>query len=691
MFNHFEVEDESILFNLLFTWTRTRLKSAKRSNCKSNFPYSILIVILNFSQFEKEIQEFKDEKLFESYCNYINWIEQNYPDNGKEANLISILENFIKTYYNVEKYKNEERTLSIFLKYVNSVRDPLNVFECFYKLSFARKLALFYINWSFHFEMQNNFKKAINVIKLGIKNQADPAADLTRTLNDLQVKTMRYVANKEEPDPSTQRKALNNLKAKTTTSGKTVAPVNRYGSLVKPNHGLKNQSSSSNTPNETLKVFDENGETAKTFADPVVASKKIELIEQENERKPGKWTENKLSLKKKVTRADSDFEIYEESENPPPSSCAPTDEKPKAVKDDYPIVRFESQDQLKKYVWFGMMAEIYKDNTEYSFEELRYQKWLEKQLQQLNIKTKESFSPAESTTIQDGCTSQYIRNKFFNGSLSTTVFHDYTQQQFDEKTRDISDNENENANFEILADASVYKPKIPAKIPEQSAPEPKKPPVVSLPPPEFEVTNMTFKVEKDLLTCSSSTPVLNKSLKRCSNLMVGRYNNPNFVTGITSNLCTIVETSREEYSKSSSSSSGTINSTACQTQRKLFINTDNVNPFEKNFHTLLLGSLSDPVEFRKGFLKLKQPLPMPKLHKHYKCDDTAVKLGQQISPSIYEIFVEPLNNKSEQKIGSLKLCNQLNFWEFYIYDELERCLCKKTNGTDIVSDTFVIH
>ncbi|OTF83313.1 mitotic checkpoint serine/threonine-protein kinase BUB1 beta-like, partial [Euroglyphus maynei] len=144
-------------------------------------------------KFENDIKQSKnDDEIFETYYKYINWIQQNYPGGGIKIKFAEILEKCIETFYKNEKYQNDERMLSIFLIYTNLVTTPIQFFKVVFKQNFGKKLSRFYIEWSYHLEMQHKYKKAIQVIKIGIENGAEPLSSLTRTLNDLEVRTMRF-------------------------------------------------------------------------------------------------------------------------------------------------------------------------------------------------------------------------------------------------------------------------------------------------------------------------------------------------------------------------------------------------------------------------------------------------------------------------------------------------------------------
>jgi len=55
----------------------------------------------------------------ELWFEYINWIEQCYPKNGKESALEEILAKCLVTFEAVEKYHQDRRMIKLYIKYVS--------------------------------------------------------------------------------------------------------------------------------------------------------------------------------------------------------------------------------------------------------------------------------------------------------------------------------------------------------------------------------------------------------------------------------------------------------------------------------------------------------------------------------------------------------------------------------------------
>lgn len=569
----------------------------------------------------------KNEELFETYYNYINWIEQIYPSGNKEVNFSKILEDCIQTFYRDKYYRNNEKMLSIFLKYTNIVTDPLSVFEFFYKVGFAKKLSKFYIDWSFYLEMQNNYKKALQIIKMGIKNEAEPIGDLNRTLNYLEIRTMRFVIS--NPEECT-RKGLTNLKT-ISKHGNIIAPINRTSTNFTT--GLKNIiNKNANETNTTFQIFVENGEDAQIEFD-ILNSKNFKPDLKENEIKLEKWCGNKLNLKTLSSNNSEKFEIYDESnENSKP-----------IIGKKISVAIFEDESKLKHYVWYDKIKEIYRNNTEYSFEEIRYDKWLQEQ----SNKQKKFDDSIETNTKEHDTTKRFIEDTKNESQLIRTCCFNGTihQSRLDfDRSNTINDTTiNEENNFQIMKDGQTCH--------------------------NFNVLQ-TNDFKPDLF----STAVMQHSI-----INKGR-------------LSPIIETSREDCSKSSSSSSGT-SSSAGLTSKISFNTFENIDPFNAEYRKIILSTIFETIELRKGYQKVDTNMDQFGFLTRFNMNKHLYVITSEIFKSdLQEIysFVKVANDDDlDLDFQSLKIYHKLDYWEFYIYDELEKRLIYNNCLPDVVSKIFI--
>ena len=50
---------------------------------------------------------------------YINWIDEHYPQGGKEGDLLKILEQCLEAVKDSEQYKSDQRLLEVYLRYLD--------------------------------------------------------------------------------------------------------------------------------------------------------------------------------------------------------------------------------------------------------------------------------------------------------------------------------------------------------------------------------------------------------------------------------------------------------------------------------------------------------------------------------------------------------------------------------------------
>lgn len=689
-------------------------------------------------KFQNDIDQCKndDDKLFELYYKYIDWIEQNYPHGSKEIKFKEILENCLEKFYKNEKYQNDERMLSIFLRHINLISNPIDVFKFFYKKNFAKKLSRFYKEWSYQFEMQNKFKQAMKVIKLGIDNGAEPISALTRTLNDLEVRTMRFVTTTATDEEQTnERKALNKLKPLKDSSGKIVkAPITRTCTL-KNNDGIRKISNIDPKSNQQqqqnvepkFEIFTENeidDDDQPPLPPPQSDDLKIsnqQISVKENEIKTDQWKGNRLDLKKKKLPLSANkqekFEIFCDSNNVAVSSSSSSDnnvDKQQQQNNDdqkYPVVIMDNKEKLKGWILYDRIDEIYRNGTEYSLEELKYKKWLANQEEKLlmekqklaekdanekvvataaavnEIEKQNQPESEEKTTLFfiDPKNSTEIISSYLNSTLYQT-FNQTEQSRFI-IAADISHtgfdnyNDNDNGNYQSAVDQQQKQQENFNIFVDN----------------DQQQQNDNNKLDQTMINSPSSNGKIVKSQqKQRLNL-----NKPTFFNENTGHLSPIVELSREEYSKSSSSSSSSSSATISYVGTKkvlIFINNNNnLDPFDLKNRQKILSKISDPIDFRTGYHKISgQKLPKIFIGQIFQNFNQKFILlpydnhnddDHDNNDEEFYLYARPIlddQNQSDFSINSMKLSRKIDYyWEFYIYDELRKRLKQNKYGTDI--------
>ena len=364
--------------------------------------------------------------------------------------------------------------------------------------------------------MAGETRKAVDALKKGLQERAEPQSELTSALADLQVRTVRQMvahpeAMEQQSASKSNRKALTGLKAKVDRHGVAEAPVRRVGhaALAGNGGGLRAAATVPGNPppasasksNEQLRILSDENLIIEAPVPPVprtplatssissrsssssslapaegvaVPPPPVPLVKdnKENEREPGKWSENKLNIKGMRKRAPLSstsssttpaFAILEDNnapaaaeqlssarkvstsqQKPPPPTAAA--EKPIAV------AKFEDEEAMSKYVWSSLRAQIYPPGatTEFSFEELWYPRWLERQQakqRQLQLQQQQQQQQQQQTSViqeehssrqlqslcdssTDGATTMVthgatsIVRDFYNGTLNSSSFNE---------------------------------------------------------------------------------------------------------------------------------------------------------------------------------------------------------------------------------------------------------------------------
>ena len=119
------------------------------------------------------------------WSDYINWVEQNYPEGGEEANLKKLIENCISDLFSNTNYHQDERFFRIFLRYTRIVDDALELFNIMFTSSIFTSIAAFYINWAN--VVEKNLTKAEEIIRMGLDRLAQPTIQLELALKEIQL------------------------------------------------------------------------------------------------------------------------------------------------------------------------------------------------------------------------------------------------------------------------------------------------------------------------------------------------------------------------------------------------------------------------------------------------------------------------------------------------------------------------
>lgn len=140
-------------------------------------------------EFEKRILHELDEldDPLELYLDYINWINNAYPQGGqsKQSGMLEVLERCLMYFKDFDTYKNDPRYLKLWLWYLElfagSESEKQSLFVFMMRKQIGSKLSLFYEELAAFLEKQQDLPQAKDVLARGIENNARPLGRLRRT------------------------------------------------------------------------------------------------------------------------------------------------------------------------------------------------------------------------------------------------------------------------------------------------------------------------------------------------------------------------------------------------------------------------------------------------------------------------------------------------------------------------------
>uniref|UniRef100_A0A8C6X2G4 BUB1 mitotic checkpoint serine/threonine kinase B n=1 Tax=Naja naja TaxID=35670 RepID=A0A8C6X2G4_NAJNA len=373
--------------------------------------------------FESEIRFYCGNDPLDTWDRYIKWTEQTFPQGGKEGNLSAVLERAIQALNEQQRYYQDPRYLSLWLKFGNCCSEPLDVYSYLHSQAIGTSLAQLYITWGEELEARGNYKKADTIFQEGILCKAEPLDKLLSHHREFQARVSRQVLEELENDcdveeqldstvSEPQRTTLAELKGR----GKKIikAPINRVGNAVKGNQGQRFQCPASQQASvrPTFSVFDENKVAGSSSDLPVLTPQPWvappPTKSKENELKAGPWTTGRrprtnTDSSVMTSAATPSFTPYVEETAQQQAmtphkiessiNCVLSARKPGKEEDPLHRVQIHHQDgQEKKEQPMYCKEKVYAGVEEFSFEEIRdeiYRKKRREELQSLAHKKAE--------------------------------------------------------------------------------------------------------------------------------------------------------------------------------------------------------------------------------------------------------------------------------------------------------------
>ncbi len=193
------------------------------------------------TQFESDCQAW-EAKLSEAaesdpmavWDSYIRWAQQNIA--LKPTHCSSLLKRCTQQYQSSERYKGDPRYLRVWIKYIDTVEQPLETFAHLERCGIGSDLALFYTSWSLVLELKKaSYAEAYSKLEDGIKRRARPPEQLQNALKQFEQRMSKRTMDALKNAAATQ--PIESVSVKPSSSAPAAGDVLR--GLLEPKEPAK--------------------------------------------------------------------------------------------------------------------------------------------------------------------------------------------------------------------------------------------------------------------------------------------------------------------------------------------------------------------------------------------------------------------------------------------------------------------
>ncbi|XP_068631003.1 uncharacterized protein BubR1 isoform X2 [Battus philenor] len=359
---------------------------------------------LQKEEHETAIRQYQGMDPLEPWFNYIQWVEQSYPKHGHEGHIDKLIKDCLQLFEKDERYYQDRRLVKLWIKYVDCLSNPLEIYQRLYNTGIGVECSEFYRAWACYCEESGDYKKANQVYMLGLQAKAQPLDELEQAHMNFQLFFAQRMLHDDSP---TKRKAASAL-AETRmalTSLKTFkrrnianVPVQRIGENVRSVlPGMVRQQSGNpdrRLPNSNflVNVYEDTPSTSHATIpvaeDPGPASLVQACSNVENEKEVGIWTNSKTKMvhTNVVPHQPLPFTPYEDEDD---ALKLPANHLPYCVDDitfNVPLCVPDPADPTKFPCYNKSQVYVSGLEIEYSLEEIRSRKYnLERRTKTANV------------------------------------------------------------------------------------------------------------------------------------------------------------------------------------------------------------------------------------------------------------------------------------------------------------------
>ena len=163
---------------------------------------------------------------------YIKWTQQNATGETMSGKVVALLQRCTRRFQSDPRYKNDVRYLQIWVKYIDTVYDPSDIFSFLEANEIGKDLALLYTSWAFVLELKKGmFSEAYNKLEEGLGRRAKPVEQIQCALQQFQHRMNRRTIEAIKDAALDPAMPLNSSKPDIREFGDQISKSRR---LVKP-------------------------------------------------------------------------------------------------------------------------------------------------------------------------------------------------------------------------------------------------------------------------------------------------------------------------------------------------------------------------------------------------------------------------------------------------------------------------
>ncbi|CAH0725175.1 unnamed protein product, partial [Brenthis ino] len=344
---------------------------------------------LQKEEHESAIRHYQGTDPLDPWFNYIQWVEQSYPKHGHEGNIDKLIKDCLQLFEKDERYFQDRRLVKLWIKYVDCLSNPLEIYQRLYNTGIGVECSEFYRAWACYCEESGDYKKANQVYMLGLQAKAQPLDELEQAHMNFQLFFAQRMLHDDSPTKrkaasalAETRMALTSLKSFKRRNIANV-PVQRVGENLKSTMPgvVRQQAIDNRLPNSNVmvNVYEDAPSTSRGTVPIAEDLGPVSLVQAcsnvENEKEAGMWTNPKTKMvhTNVVPHQPLPFTPYEDVDDDIKLSA---NHMPYCLDDltlNVPLCVPDPVDPTKIPCY--NKAQVYVNDKEYSLEEIRARKY----------------------------------------------------------------------------------------------------------------------------------------------------------------------------------------------------------------------------------------------------------------------------------------------------------------------------